>query len=115
MGSTSIRTGRDVIGQVLDCPIDDGMWWARRTSNLRLLQFAYSLAYNAMNIPMVNLADLADIGFGARHRRIPVFKRIYKAARAGLQETAVGPEIRGSVEQQRGGVAQHVCEPGLRP
>ena len=107
MGSTSIRTGRDVIGQVLDCPIDDGMWWARRTSN--------SLAYNAMNIPMVNLADLADIGFGARHRRIPVFKRIYKAARAGLQETAVGPEIRGSVEQQRGGVAQHVCEPGLRP
>ena len=66
MGSTSIMTGGDVIGQALDCPVVGGVWWARRTSNLELLQFAYSLAYNIMDVPMANLADLASIGFGAR-------------------------------------------------
>ena len=61
-GHTSIQIGENVVGRMLDCPVECNRWWARRVSDPCLLQIAYNVEHNNTHIPMTGLSRLADLG-----------------------------------------------------
>ena len=62
MGGTSLTLGDICIGDALDCPVEDGRWMLARTSNVFLLQFAYSLVTGGRGVKMTTIGDVSTIG-----------------------------------------------------
>ena len=71
-GHTSIEMGGEIIGTMIDCPVDGPIWRTRRAHNMELMQVADNLyAETALNtgtaveqpiIPVINLGAIAEIG-----------------------------------------------------
>ena len=62
MGGTSLTLGDTHIGDTLDCPVKDGQWMLARTSNIFLLQFAYSLVTGSLGVKMTTIEDISQMG-----------------------------------------------------
>ena len=62
MGGTSMMLGDTHAGDTLDCPVEDGQWMMAMTSNIFLLQFAYSLTAGECGVKMIVLDKISDIG-----------------------------------------------------
>ena len=84
MGGTSLVLGGTHIGDMLDCPVEDGQWMLARTSNIFLLQFAYSLITGRLGIGMTTIGAISNMGkhhldiIGTKHDGTPQgpFKQI---------------------------------------
>ena len=72
MGHTSIEMGGDIIGAMIDCPVNGANWRTKRAQNIQLMQIADNLyaekalysgtAIAQPPIPVVNLGRIAKIG-----------------------------------------------------
>ena len=62
MGGTSMALGDVHIGDMLDCPVEDGQWMLTMTSSIFLLQFAYGLVTGRRGVGMTTIGDVATIG-----------------------------------------------------
>lgn len=84
MGGTSLTLGGTHIGDILDCPVEDGQWMLARTSNIFLLQFAYSLITGKLGVGMTTIGAISGMGkhhldiIGTKHDGTPQgpFKQI---------------------------------------
>ena len=61
-GGTSLMLGDACIGDMLDCPVENGQWVLTRTSNIFLLQIAYGLITGRRGVEMTTVKDVATIG-----------------------------------------------------
>ena len=69
-GHTSIVVGGDVAGRSLSCPVEGCLWWAGRSRDTALLQFAYGLAHGLPSgladmtpaMPITAMGDFAKMG-----------------------------------------------------
>ena len=77
MGGTSMALGDTHAGDALDCPVEDGQWMMAMTSNIFLLQFAYSLATGGLGVGMTTIKKISEIGkhaldiIGTKHDGTP--------------------------------------------
>ena len=69
-GHTSIVVGGSVVGKSLSCPVEGDLWWAGRSRDTALLNFAYGLAHGpqsslgdaAPSIPIAFMGDFVKMG-----------------------------------------------------
>ena len=71
-GGNIVKVGNTISGQILDCPIDDGIAWvATRARSMALLQSAHKLAAGELHLPMerkpipieiCKVQDIAKVG-----------------------------------------------------
>ena len=72
VGHTSIKMGGEIIGAMINCPVDGPIWRTKRAHNTQLMQVADNLyAEKPLNsgtvveqpfIPVINLGRIAEIG-----------------------------------------------------
>ncbi len=77
MGGTSLVLGDTHVGDMLDCTVEDGRWMLTRTSNIFLLQTAYSLINGGLGIEMTTIGEISYMGkhhldiIGTKHDGTP--------------------------------------------
>lgn len=62
MGGTSLQLGTVKVGDMLDCPVEDGRWMLAKTSNIFLLQFVYNLITGNAGVEMICIGKMAQVG-----------------------------------------------------
>ena len=79
IGGDSIKVGNVVVGQALDCPLQE-IWTTTRVRDLSLIQSAYHLANGRLwlvtqreflEVPMISVDGIATMGFNHRAIRDP--------------------------------------------